>query len=620
MIPSEVDSPDAISSGSPMGVKHAAVRKLGHELGIPKSQLDASRFKFITRVHYWAADVGTHGAEAPWGEHEIDYLLLYKLRPGEVLDIMPHPDEVSAVKWLAREELREAIGGTGPLAQELRSWSPWFRVIAQSLLDPWWADLDAAIATDKFVDVSTILGAAPSLDAAMGAERAALRQGGEDAQRRAALAAEREDRLEGLADFEAAGDQVGRLLRPLEAAPAPRLELGGLLADNMRAASRGNPDIARCDDMLASVSRSVAAVVRQLPPGLCLDVCVLCLALCALCTVEGDTERYRGREHAKETELRDFCDQLFTDDDRGIHSIGAGNEAALLRNFGAVSRIYKTLPEGSRGVIWDTVNKVGAGMAEHATADLGQGTVDQASYDRYCHMTAGSVGEGFTRLFVARGVEADAIMASGERVWPFCADAAKECADLGLAHSSSLFLQKASAIRDYLEDYVGGQAVWPQSVWRKHAKTRRPGRVCAAHRPRRRPVGPPGGCRRRGRRERRRRAGLSVPQRARGGRAGAGARLPRVPLLGLFHVDAIIRSPDHGHGDSCAVLQQPQALHRGRRGQEEPRGTPRHRSRGWTMCCQLVVWKNGSRAGRVRSQRHLRWRQRPYRVGKQNMA
>lgn len=34
-----------------------------------------SKFKFLTRLHYWAADVVTHGPESEWGEHEIDYIL-----------------------------------------------------------------------------------------------------------------------------------------------------------------------------------------------------------------------------------------------------------------------------------------------------------------------------------------------------------------------------------------------------------------------------------------------------------------------------------------------------------------------------------------------------------------
>jgi isopentenyldiphosphate isomerase len=56
-------------------VKRAAVRKLLHELGIPASDVPLAQFKFLTRLHYWAADTVTHGPRSPWGEHEIDYIL-----------------------------------------------------------------------------------------------------------------------------------------------------------------------------------------------------------------------------------------------------------------------------------------------------------------------------------------------------------------------------------------------------------------------------------------------------------------------------------------------------------------------------------------------------------------
>lgn len=42
---SEVDSPADIVSGSPPGVKHAAVRKLRHELGISAEQLPLDKFR-----------------------------------------------------------------------------------------------------------------------------------------------------------------------------------------------------------------------------------------------------------------------------------------------------------------------------------------------------------------------------------------------------------------------------------------------------------------------------------------------------------------------------------------------------------------------------------------------
>ena len=61
MDPDEVDKPHEVANGTVPGVKHAAVRKLYHELGIPAEQLPLNKFKFLTRLHYWAVDTVTHG-------------------------------------------------------------------------------------------------------------------------------------------------------------------------------------------------------------------------------------------------------------------------------------------------------------------------------------------------------------------------------------------------------------------------------------------------------------------------------------------------------------------------------------------------------------------------------
>ena len=54
------------------GAKVAAVRKLHHELGIPPEQLPADSFKFLTRLHYCAADRDVaNGQPTGWGEHEM---------------------------------------------------------------------------------------------------------------------------------------------------------------------------------------------------------------------------------------------------------------------------------------------------------------------------------------------------------------------------------------------------------------------------------------------------------------------------------------------------------------------------------------------------------------------
>jgi isopentenyldiphosphate isomerase len=63
MEPAELDKPEDVANGSVKGAKNAAVRKLGHELGIPSSELPVGKFKFLTRLHYWAADTVTHGRD-----------------------------------------------------------------------------------------------------------------------------------------------------------------------------------------------------------------------------------------------------------------------------------------------------------------------------------------------------------------------------------------------------------------------------------------------------------------------------------------------------------------------------------------------------------------------------
>lgn len=62
MVPPEVDTPADVAQGTVLGAKNAAVRKLDHELGIPANELTpVTKFKFLTRLHYWAADTLTHG-------------------------------------------------------------------------------------------------------------------------------------------------------------------------------------------------------------------------------------------------------------------------------------------------------------------------------------------------------------------------------------------------------------------------------------------------------------------------------------------------------------------------------------------------------------------------------
>lgn len=141
--PSEVDGPKEVMAGRALGAKRAAVRKLGHELGITPDQLPLERFKFLTRLHYCAEDA-TDPEAGEWGEHELDYLLLAR---APHVALRPNPEEVEDVRWVTPDELRAMMAPSSGLR-----WSPWFRIIAERMLPGWWSDLEAALNSDAHVD------------------------------------------------------------------------------------------------------------------------------------------------------------------------------------------------------------------------------------------------------------------------------------------------------------------------------------------------------------------------------------------------------------------------------------------------------------------------------------
>lgn len=157
--PSEVDDVEAVRTGQVPGIKQAAIRKLDHELGIPQTLLQATDLKYLTRIHYSApcTPSGEGGSEreakdfVSWGESEIDYVLFGRISESALKAMQPNPEEVGDTKLVSKEELAVMMKSSSGL-----SWSPWFYVIAESLLEKWWEDLDSVISTDRHVDYGTI--------------------------------------------------------------------------------------------------------------------------------------------------------------------------------------------------------------------------------------------------------------------------------------------------------------------------------------------------------------------------------------------------------------------------------------------------------------------------------
>ncbi|OJJ62532.1 hypothetical protein ASPSYDRAFT_145609 [Aspergillus sydowii CBS 593.65] len=111
-----------------LGVKRAAQRKLNHELGIKPEQVPIEKFEFFTRIHYKAPSDGK------WGEHEIDYILFIEAD----VDLEPNLNEVRDTRYVSETELKEMF------KQSDLKFTPWFKLICNSMLFEWWSHLGSA--------------------------------------------------------------------------------------------------------------------------------------------------------------------------------------------------------------------------------------------------------------------------------------------------------------------------------------------------------------------------------------------------------------------------------------------------------------------------------------------
>ncbi|CAM9145188.1 unnamed protein product, partial [Laminaria digitata] len=326
-------------------------------------------------------------------------------------------------------------------------WSPWFRIIMERFAREWWLNLDDAISTDKYMDTVSVHRFDPPSKYRGGAGVTGLLEEGTTA---ATIDKSKKQGAYGRVPVIKAG-KLAQLSHLDEIFAALLFKAKGAMSSNI---GRQDPHVAFCVDMLCKVSRSFAAVIQQLPKVLAVDIAVFYLVLRGLDTVEDDMTAFDDIQQVKVKILTEFYETALVDKAWNLEGVGEGDERKLLERFSSVTTVFQSLPAGSRQVIADITKRMGAGMAEFVSKDLGQGTVTTAEYNQYCHFVAGLVGDGLTRLFAATGIEGPKILLAPQ-----------------LANSMGLFLQKTNIIRDYLEDYVDGRAFWPQDVWKKHSKT-----------------------------------------------------------------------------------------------------------------------------------------------------
>uniref|UniRef100_A0A7S2R6R2 Squalene synthase n=1 Tax=Mucochytrium quahogii TaxID=96639 RepID=A0A7S2R6R2_9STRA len=273
---------------------------------------------------------------------------------------------------------------------------------------------------------------------------------------------------------------VRQLLRPMEVVAMIKCKFGAIgtsrsgLAYGLESLELNEDDVAFCSEKLKQVSRSFATVITFLPnrvdSPLRLAVAVFYLVLRALDTVEDDMDLNRfdecvlkedktdvadARLVAKQRLLRTFAKRL-EDSINGdckqkrLVGFGEGNEKELLDNIDQLVNVMGKLPKKLQVVILSITQEMGEGMADYIARDLKNGTDDEVDFEKYCHVAAGTVGDGLTRLFAVAGYCPSSLVLRND-LWD----------------SMGSFLQRTNIIRDYLEDLVDGRAWWPRSCWSK---------------------------------------------------------------------------------------------------------------------------------------------------------
>ncbi|MGI9280884.1 MAG: isopentenyl-diphosphate delta-isomerase [Endozoicomonas sp.] len=132
--------PSELESHNELGVKRAAIRKLNHELGIPASTLSVDDFLLMTKVHYRVE------ADSEWVEEELDYILLVRAD----VELTINANEVAEVRWVNAEQLSELLLASE--GKEQVSVAPWFRLISEHFLFPWWLLLDDSVGLKEASD------------------------------------------------------------------------------------------------------------------------------------------------------------------------------------------------------------------------------------------------------------------------------------------------------------------------------------------------------------------------------------------------------------------------------------------------------------------------------------
>ena len=239
------------------------------------------------------------------------------------------------------------------------------------------------------------------------------------------------------------------ILKPKEMAALFKLKLGGkkIVGQHKNDNLKNNESLIFCYDTLDKVSRSFAAVIRQLPEEISDVVCIFYLILRGLDSVEDDMDL---SNEAKILLLREFYAKNF-EEGWSLTNVGDKQEYRdLLANYDKVIDAFLVLDEKYQKIITEICKKMGDGMADFVESKI----TSIEDYNLYCHYVAGLVGIGLSELFAASEIESRELKT-------------KEV----LANSMGLFLQKTNIVRDYKEDLDENRIFWPEEVWTLYGPT-----------------------------------------------------------------------------------------------------------------------------------------------------
>jgi len=222
-----------------------------------------------------------------------------------------------------------------------------------------------------------------------------------------------------------------------------KLKFGGkkIIGQHKNGNKIKDSNLAYCYNTLDKVSRSFAAVIRQLPDEVRDVVCLFYLILRALDSIEDDMDL---AQDTKINLLREFYTKNV---EQGWKLANVGDKEEyrdLLANYDKVIEAFLVLDVKYQNIITDICQKMGAGMADFVETEI----TTLEDYNLYCHYVAGLVGIGLSELFAASEIESKEL--ESQKM---------------LANSMGLFLQKTNIVRDYKEDLDENRIFWPEEVW-----------------------------------------------------------------------------------------------------------------------------------------------------------